>query len=207
MEKAKIHANVQIGSNHSIGPCSIIGEPPRGKRPGELKTVIGKNATIRSHSVIYAGNVIGDGFETGHGIMLRENNRIGNDVSVGSHSVIERDCVIGDGVRMHSNVFIPEYTKIMDGAWIGPNAVLTNAEFPKSAQAKKFLQGPVIESGAKIGANATVLPGVRIGSSSLVGAGSVVTHDVPPGTVVVGNPAKMTKKVSDLRYGNGEKPY
>jgi acetyltransferase-like isoleucine patch superfamily enzyme len=207
MDDAKIHQNVQIGGNATIGSCSVIGEPPRGAKPGELKTVVGKDATIRSHSVIYAGNVIGDGFETGHGIMVRENNKIGSDVSVGSHSVIERDCVIGDGARLHSNVFIPEYTKIGNGAWIGPNAVLTNAEFPKSVHAKKFLHGPVIGEGAKIGANATILPGVKVGKNALVGAGSVVTKDVPENSVVVGNPARKTKDVSDLRYRTGEKPY
>ncbi len=207
MDKGKIHPNVKIGAGEKICSCTIIGVPPRGKKPGELGTVIGKDATIRSHSVIYAGNVIGDGFETGHGIMLREKNKIGNNVSIGSHSVIERDCVIGDGARLHSNVFIPEYTRIEDGAWIGPNVVLTNAEYPKGMHSKKMLKGPIVEQGAKIGANATVLPGVRIGRNSLVGAGSVVTKDVPEGSVVVGNPARITKKVSELRYRTGEKPY
>lgn len=207
MDCGKVHPNVKIGGNARVGICTILGEPPRGAKPGDLPTKIGKDANIRSHSVIYAGNVIGDGFETGHGVMVRENNRIGNDVSIGSHSIIEKDCVIGNGVRLHSNVFVPEYSEIRTGSWIGPNAVLTNAEFPKSANAKKFLKGPIIEEDAKIGANATILPGVRIGRNALVGAGSVVTRDVPADSVVVGNPARKTKDVPDLRYKSGEKPY
>jgi acetyltransferase-like isoleucine patch superfamily enzyme len=205
--KPEIMPGVEMGKGHNLGPSVIVGELPRGKKEGELKTKIGGNAIIRSHSVIYAGNVIGDGFETGHGVMIRENNKIGSDVSVGSHTIIERDCVIGDGVRLHSNVFVPEYTQIKDGAWVGPCVVLTNAQFPKSPQAKKFLMGVVIGENAKIGANSTLLPGVKIGKNALVGAGSVVTRDVPENAVVVGNPAKKIKDISELRYDNGEKPY
>src|ERR1700730_8745332 len=85
----RVHENVEIGVNATIGDFVIIGEPPVGHRPGELKTIIGNNAVIRSHTVIYAGNVIGDGFQAGHGALIRESNLIGNDVSIGSHSVIE----------------------------------------------------------------------------------------------------------------------
>ena len=207
MDLNKTHPNVQMGEKSKIGAFVIIGEPPRGSRPGALKTVIGKHATIRSHSVIYAGSSIGDNLETGHGTMIRENNRIGDNVSVGSRTIIERDCMIGNGVRFHSNVFVPEYTEIGDGAWIGPNVVMTNAQFPKSVHAKRFLQGPIVEKNAKIGANSTILPGIRIGKGALVGAGSVVTRDVPENSVVTGNPAKRVKDVSELRYKSGEKPY
>ena len=207
MESALIHPNVKMGQGSTVGMSSIIGEPPRGKTSGSMPTQIGKGSTIRSHSVIYAGCRIGDGLETGHGVLIRENNRIGNDVSIGSHTVIERDCTIGNSVRLHSNVFVPEFTTIKDGAWIGPNVVMTNAQFPNSPKTKQHLRGPVVEEGAKVGANSTLLPGVTIGRDALVGAGSVVTEDVKPGAVVVGNPARKIKDVRDLRYSDGESPY
>lgn len=192
------HPNVHLGTDFQIGEYVVLGVPPRGHAPGELETRIGTRAVIRSHTVIYAGNVIGNDFQTGHGVLIRENNQIGHRVSVGSHSVVEHHVVIGDDVRIHSNAFVPEFTTLEDGCWIGPNAVLTNARYPLSPGAKEELEGPHIESRAKIGANATLLPGVRIGVDALVGAGAVVVHDVPPSKVVVGNPARIVGDVADL---------
>ncbi len=202
-----VRANVKLGGGSEIGMFSIIGEPPRGKKEGELSTAIGKDANIRSHSVIYAGSIIGDRLETGHRVMIRENCAIGSDVSIGTGAVLERDCRIGNGVRMHSLAFIPEYSDIKDGAWIGPGVTLTNAPYPKSPHAKEHLLGVTVGENAKIGANVTVLPGVTIGKDSLVGAGSVVTRDVPPGAVVAGNPAKKINEVANLAFDSGEKAY
>jgi acetyltransferase-like isoleucine patch superfamily enzyme len=204
---AKILKNVQLGENMIVEDFVIIGVPPKGKKEGELKTVIGSNSVIRSHTVIYAGNVIGDSFQTGNQASIREENVIGNDVSIGTKSVVEFKTKIGDGVRIHSQAFIPEYCELKQGCWVGPNVVLTNAPYPKSLRAKVFLKGVVVGKNAKIGANATVLPGIRIGDNALVGAGSVVSHDVPSGKVVVGNPAKVIKDVKDLVYPDGEKAY
>lgn len=204
---AKILKNVELGENVTVEDFVIIGVPPKGKRDGELKTVIGDNSVIRSHTVIYAGNVIGKNFQTGNQASIREDNVIGNDVSVGTKSVVEFKTKIDDSVRIHSQAFIPEYCELKQGCWIGPNVVLTNAPYPKSLHAKDFLKGVVVGKNAKIGANTTVLPGVRIGDDSLIGAGSVVTSDVPLGKVVVGNPAKVIKDVKDLVYPNGEKAY
>lgn len=195
----KLYPDVTIGPNAQINDYVIIGVPPRGKSEGELETIIGRDALIRSHTVIYAGNTIGDGFQTGHGVLIRENNRIGNYVSVGSHTVIEHHVMIGDHVRIHSQAFIPEFSVLEDGCWIGPNATLTNARYPLSKRTKESLKGPTIKARAKIGANATLLPGIVVGANALVGAGSVVVNDVPQGKVVAGNPAKVIRDVAALR--------
>jgi acetyltransferase-like isoleucine patch superfamily enzyme len=181
-----------------LGPFVIIGQPARGQTPGETSTQIAAGASINSHTVIYAGNKIGRNFRAGHGVLIREANEIGDDVSIGSGSNVEHHVRIGNGVRLHSNVFVPELSVLEDGCWLGPNVVLTNARYPASPTTKEELVGPHIETRAKIGANATILPGVRIGAGALVGAGSVVTVDVPPGAVAVGNPARVIKHVSQI---------
>ncbi len=198
-------SGVALGADAQIGDYVIIGSPPRGKKPGELPTRIGARAVIRSHTVIYAGNVIGDDFQTGHGVLVREENRIGNNVSIGSHSIVEHHVVIGNNVRLHSNVFVPEFSVLEDDCWLGPNVVVTNARYPQSRKVKENLKGAIIKRGAKIGANATLLPGVTIGENALVGAGAVVVHDVPAGAVVVGNPARVVKRVEEIaEYGHGD---
>jgi acetyltransferase-like isoleucine patch superfamily enzyme len=193
-----LHPQITWGEGCLLGAFVIVGEPC-GTR--ELPTVIGPGAVIRSHTVIYCGNRIGPDFCSGHGVLIRECNEIGASVSIGSGSVIEHHVRIGDRVRLHSNTFIPEYSVLEDDCWIGPNVVFTNARYPRSPRVKEQLQGPHVGRGAKIGANATLLPGVHIGEDALVGAGSVVTRNVPPGAVVAGNPARIINHISDLPYG------
>jgi acetyltransferase-like isoleucine patch superfamily enzyme len=139
--------------------------------------------------------------------MIREENEIGDDVSIGTNSVVEHHVKIGNKVRMHTGVFVPEYTIIEEGAWIGPKVAITNARFPLGKDIKQRLEGVTIKKNVKIGANATILPGVTIGENSLIGAGSVVISDVPENSVAVGNPAKVIKKVDELKYDDGVKPY
>ena len=198
--ESRIFKGVMLGEGTVVEDFCVIGTPPRGRTEGELPTVIGANSMIRSHTVIYGGNRIGDNFQTGHKTNIREENEIGNNVSVGTLSVIEHHVKIGNNVRIHTQAFIPEFTLLEDEVWIGPNVVITNAKYPLSPGVKETLEGPTIMKGAKIGANATILPGITIGKCALVGAGSVVTKDVPDGAVVVGNPAKIIKLIQELPY-------
>jgi len=200
MNEQKIFRNVILGENPIIEAYVIIGTPPKGKQEGELPTHIGDNAHIRSHTIIYAGNEIGNGFNTGHGAFLRESNKVGNNVSIGTKTIIEHHVVIEDNVRIHSQVFVPEFSLLKKGCWLGPNVVLTNAKYPLSHSVKENLKGPVIGEYAIIGANATILPGIRIGKKAIVGAGSVVTRDISEFAVVAGNPAKIIKSRNELPY-------
>lgn len=195
---AVIHPGVSLPDQARIEDFVIVGKPARAGV--EKDTLIGEGCYLRSHTVIYSGNRIGSGFQTGHGVLLRDDNEIGDNCSVGSGSVIEFAVRLGDRVRIHSQAFVPEHTVIEDDAWIGPNVVITNALFPASTRSKDTLQGVTIKRGAKIGANATILPGIVIGEDALIAAGAVVTKDVPDRAVVVGNPGVVRKSVDELRY-------
>lgn len=190
---AILHPGVELGKNVVIEDYCIIGAAFPGCA-GE-KTIIGDNAVIRSHTVIYAGNTIGADFQTGNKANIRECNSIGDNVSIGTLSVIEHHVKIGNGVRIHTQVFVPEMSVLEDECWLGPNVVITNARYPRSPNVKDELHGAYIEKKAKIGANSTLLPGVRIGTNALVGAGSVVTKDVAANVIAAGNPAHVLREV------------
>ena len=162
--------------------------------------VLGQNALIRSHSVIYAGSIIGENFVTGHGVLIRQNCAIGANVSIGSKTVIEHNVNIGNNSRLHSQCFVPEFSRIGHYCWIGPNVVLTNSRYPARPKSKDELDPVVLEDGVVVGANSTILPGIKIGSGAIIGAGSVVTRDVASGMVVAGNPARVINHRRELNY-------
>lgn len=204
-----IYPNVGISSGTIIDEPCIIGKPPRGCREGEKKLRIGSNSHIRPFTTIYAGSAIGDNFHSGQGVSIREDNIIGNNVSIGTNSVLEFGNRIGDYSRIHSNCFL-EMVTIGEYVFIGPHVVFTDDPHPMGCpKYKECKGGPIVEDYARIGANSTILPGVKIGRNSLVGAGSVVVEDVPENSVVVGNPAKVIKKIDELTCPPGffERPY
>jgi len=196
----RIFAGVELGEAVELEDFVVIGQPAKGQQEGDVETAIGAGSIIRSHTVIYAGARLGENCQTGHGALIREHTTLGDEVSIGSHTVIEHHVTIGNGVRIHSQAFVPEFSVLENHCWIGPNAVLTNARYPLSDGVKEELIGPTLREEAIVGANATLLPGVVIGRRALVGAGAVVTEDVPDGAVVVGNPARIIKTTADLPY-------
>ncbi|WP_307772126.1 acyltransferase [Pyrodictium delaneyi] len=149
-------------------------------------SVIGRGCILRRGAVVYERVQLGDRVETGHHVVIREETVIGDGTIVGTATVVDGRVRVGRGVRIETGVYIPPGTVIGDEVFIGPRAVFTNDKYPPSRR----LVGAVVEDGAVIGANAVILPGVRIGRRAVVAAGSVVTRDVPPGTVVAGVPAR-----------------
>jgi acetyltransferase-like isoleucine patch superfamily enzyme/dTDP-4-dehydrorhamnose 3,5-epimerase-like enzyme len=140
--------------------------------------------------------------------------RIGRDCNLCDHVFVENDVVLGDRVTVKCGVQLWDGLHVEDDVFIGPNASFTNDRMPRSKQYQKDVVRTRIARGASIGANATVLPGVKIGTLAMVGAGSVVTHDVPPHAIVMGNPGRITGYVNALKSpdttaaaeGHGDRP-
>ena len=204
-----VYPNVNIGAATIIDEPCVIGKPPRGCNDGEKKLQIGSNSHIRHFTTIYAGSIIGDDFQTGQGVSIREDNIIGNNVSIGTNSVLEFGNTIGDNSRIHSSCFL-EMVTIGRDVFVGPNVVFTDDPHPMGCpKYKECRGGATVEDRARIGANSTILPGVKIGKNSLIGAGSVVVEDVPENAVVAGNPARVIKNIEELTCPPGfyERPY
>jgi acetyltransferase-like isoleucine patch superfamily enzyme len=174
----------------------LVGYPA--SRTGTYPLVIGTGARVRSGTVIYDGTTIGRHLETGHGVVIREGCEIGDEVSVWSNSVIDYGCRIGDRVKIHCNCYVAQYTELEDDVFLAPGVTIANDLYPGDERSAQLMAGPSIGAGAQIGVNVTILPYVRIGAGALVGAGSVVTRDVPAGTVAVGNPAVIRRAVAEL---------
>jgi acetyltransferase-like isoleucine patch superfamily enzyme len=184
-----------LGINCTIQDNVVLGNSEEGS------LVIGDNALIRSGSIIYSNVKIGKGLRTGHNVLIRENSEVGDDVLIGTNSVLDGNCKLGNNVSVQTNAYVTAYTTIEDNVFFGPRAVTTNDKYMYYG-AK--LIGPTIKKGARIGANATILPGVVIGEGAVVGSGAVVTRDVPAGATVVGNPARILRPKPDA--GQVERP-
>ncbi|WFM70002.1 acyltransferase [Halomonas sp. CKK8] len=127
--------------------------------------------------------------------VILEGALIGDNCNICAHTLIEGDVIIGNNVTVKSGVFLWDGTRIEDGVFIGPNATFTNDLFPRSKAYPDTFRGITVRQGASIGANATLLPGITIGANAMVGAGAVVTQDVPEWALVVGNPAKVIRYI------------
>jgi acetyltransferase-like isoleucine patch superfamily enzyme len=160
--------------------------------------VLGAGATLRSGTVLYDGSTIGRRLQTGHGVVIREGCEIGDDVSVWTNTVIDYGCRIGNGVKIHCNCYVAQYSELEDDVFLAPGVTIANDLYPGDRRSAELMAGPRICAGAQIGVNVTILPFVRIGAGALIGAGSVVTRDIPAGAVAFGNPAVPRRKVAEL---------
>lgn len=202
---AVIRAGTQVGAGCRIEDHAVLGRPPR---PAPTSTVrvsqdlpplaVGDDTTVGAGAVLYAGSTIGRQCLIGDLAFLREGCVVGDFVVVGTHVTVENEVRIGSHTKIQSGAYIAAWTTIEDHCFIAPCVVTTNDNFMGRTQ-RRFAHrgGPVIRRGARVGADATLLPNVEIGSEAFVAAASVVTRDVPPGKLVMGAPARLVRDVPD----------
>ena len=185
-------------------PNTVVGFAPSGKKvPEDMSPLTFEgSAMIRSGSIIYAGSTFGDGFQTGHNVMIREACQIGKHVMIGTGTVVDGTVKLGDFIKIESNCYIPTHVEIGDRVFIGPNAVLTNDRLPLRQRDTYTPEGPIIEDDVTIGGGVVLCPGVRIGKGSFIAAGAVVTKDVPAGSLVKGNPGRIEPLPQGLQEPN-----
>jgi acetyltransferase-like isoleucine patch superfamily enzyme len=198
---------VRMGDGTIVDDSVILGYLPA--RGGHLVLTIGPKAHIRSGTIIYGGSRIGCNLETGHNVVIREENDIGDNFCIWNNSVIDYGCRIGNSVKIHNKVYVAQFTFIEDDVFLAPGVTLANDIHPGCPDASECMRGPYIKKGAQIGINCTVLPRVVIGEYAIIGAGSVVTKDIPAGVVAYGNPAQVKCEIGELTCTTGlrDRPY
>lgn len=207
----KVHPGVFLGEKSWVEAYTILGHPTKADLMGrdvsttservrdlvikEPKTVIGPGAVIRSHSVIYTHVEIGASLVTGQGIMIREHTRIGDHCVFGTHASTDGYCRIGPMAHIGQYAQLSQSVRIGKGMFIGGHTVFSDNKQAVRDVAEDLF-GAIVEDYVRIGLGCVILPSVRIGARSLVGAGAVVTKDVPERMLAYGNPARATRELT-----------
>jgi acetyltransferase-like isoleucine patch superfamily enzyme len=191
-EGVRVLENAVIGKQPALGPKSTATREPL------APTVIGDGTIVSTGAIVFAGAEIGGGCILGDQSCVRERVVIADDVVVGRGSLVENDTTIGSGTRIQAGAYVTAYSTLEEDVFIAPCVVTTNDNFMgRTERRKELMRGPTIRRGARIGGGAIICPGLEIGEEAFVGAGAVVTKDVPPRKLVVGNPARVLREVAD----------
>lgn len=195
-----IHADTRIGEKVTIGDATVIGKNPMRAAISTLKPVelppaeIGNGCMIGSLVSIYRGTKLGEGVLVADLASVREDVEVGKRTIVGRGVAIENDTRIGKYVKIETNAYVTAHTIVEDRCFIAPMVTMTNDNFlGRTEERFKYTKGPHLKKGARVGANAILMPGVVVGEDAVVGAGSLVKRDVPPRKVVAGVPAGIIK--------------
>jgi acetyltransferase-like isoleucine patch superfamily enzyme len=199
---AVIFYDVEIGNNARIEAGAVVTrEVPSSAVfmgiPAQIKPHNTKNNIMVHDSALLESDNVGEGTRIWAHTHILPGARIGADCNICDQTFIENDVIIGDRVTVKSGVHIWDGARIEDDVFIGPNVAFTNDRYPRSKQYPKTFLNIVIQKGASIGANATLLPGITIGENAMVGAGAIVTKDVPPNALVVGSPARIVRTLEN----------
>jgi acetyltransferase-like isoleucine patch superfamily enzyme len=191
-----IGAGCQIGDNVVLGKQPALSARSTAKREELQSLELGEGTIVSTGAIVFAGTTIGARSIIGDQSCVRERCELGADVVVGRGSLVENDTRIGARTKIQANAYVTAYSTLEEDVFIAPCVVTTNDNFMGRTEKRHELrQGPTIRRGARIGGAAVLLPGIEVGVEAFVGAGAVVTKDVPARAVVVGSPARQIREV------------
>ena len=203
-ETATVYPGTVLGEGVKVLEGAVVGKQPTlsprstAKREPLPPTTIGDGTIVSTGAIVFAGSTIGARVILGDQSCVRERVRVGDDVVLGRGSYIENDTTVGALTKIQAEAYITAYSTLEDNVFIAPCVVTTNDNYMGRTEKRlSAMRGPTIRRGARVGGGAILCPGIEIGEEAFVGAGAVVTKDVPARKLVVGNPARVLRDVPD----------
>ncbi|MBA2296004.1 MAG: N-acetyltransferase [Actinobacteria bacterium] len=201
---AVVHEGTVLGEGVKVLEYAVVGKQPTlsarstARREPLPPTVLGAGSVVSTGAIVFAGTTVGERVILGDQSCVRERVMIADDVVVGRGSLVENDTSIGARTKIQAGAYVTAYSTLEDDVFVAPCVVTTNDNYMgRTDKRLELLRGPTIRRGARVGGGAILCPGVEIGEEAFVGAGAVVTRDVPPRAVVVGSPARVIREVPD----------
>src|SRR5436309_14240239 len=202
-DSAVVYPGTVLGEGCRILDYAVVGKQPTLSPRSTVKhedlppLELGPGTIVSTGAIIFAGTRVGARVIVGDQACVRERCDIGDDVVIGRGTLVENDATIGELTKIQADAYITAYSTVEDQVFIAPRVITTNDNFMGRTEKRHALRkGPTIRHGARIGAGAVLCPAVEIGEEAFVGAGAVVIKDVPPGVLVVGNPARVLRDVA-----------
>ena len=201
---AIVYPGTVLGENVRVLEGAVVGKQPSlsprstAKREPLKPTEIGDGTIISTGAVVFAGTTLGARVIVGDQACVRERVEVGDDVVIGRGVLVENDTTIGALTKIQADAYITAYSTLEDNVFVAPCVVTTNDNFMgRTERRHDLIKGPTIRRGARVGGGAILCPGIEVGEEAFVGAGAVVTKDVDARMLVVGNPTRVLRAVSD----------
>ena len=201
---ATVYPGTVLGEGVKVLEGAVVGKQPTlsprstAKREALPPAELGDGTIVSTGAIVFAGARVGARVILGDQTCVRERVQVGDDVVLGRGSLIENDTSVGARTKIQAGAYITAYSTLEDDVFIAPCVVTTNDNFMGRTERRHgLIEGPTIRRGARIGGGAILCPAVEIGEEAFVGAGAVVTKDVPPRMLVVGNPARVLRAVNE----------
>lgn len=198
-----VHAGTVIGDGCDVQDGAILGKPPKLARhsstPREQPRplALGAGTVVCARAIVFAGADVGEGAILGDQSYVRERARIGAGTVIGRGSAVDNDVVVGARVRVQTDVYLTAFSVLEDDVFVGPGACTTNDDTMSRHGPEYALRGATLRRACRVGGGAVLCPGVEVGEEAFVGAGAVVTRDVPARSVAIGVPARVVREVPD----------